>query len=364
MALLRFRLLWAPAALAGLALLCSGVTHASPHYRLLHALNLPGEGGWDDMSVDPASHRLFIAHGSQVDVIDTRQLTRVGEIPDTPGVHGIALAPELGRGYISAGAAGTIVVFDLKTLARLKDIKATGENPDAILYDPPTRRVFSFNGRGRNATVIDAVSDEVIGTIALDAKPEFARSDGHGHVYVNLEDKNSLAVIDARGLTLESVWPISGCEEPSGLAIDVGGGQLFAVCDNHVMAVMDSASGRVLGTVPIGAGPDGAGYDAGTRLAFASCGEGVLTAVRRGANGAPEVAQTLPTQRGARTMTLDETRHEIYLVTASFGPPPAATAEHPHPRPSILPGTFRLLVIGPGGKTAKSRATNVEGKGT
>ena len=356
---------WAAfAALGGLALLLSAAAEARPQYRILHALNLPGDGGWDDMAVDPASHRLFIAHGSQVDVIDTQRLARLGEIPDTPGVHGIALAPELGRGYISAGAAGTIVVFDLKTLARLKDIKATGENPDAILYDPPTRRVFSFNGRGRNATVIDAVSNEVIATIALDAKPEFARSDGHGHVYVNLEDKNSLAVIDARALTVQSVWPISGCEEPSGLAIDVGAGQLFAVCDNHVMAMIETATGRVLGTVAIGAGPDGAGYDPGTRLAFASCGEGVLTAVTRGRSGAPEVAQTLPTQRGARTMTLDETRHELYLVTASFGPPPAATAEHPHPRPSILPGTFRLLVIGPERKTLGGHTTHVEGKGT
>lgn len=364
MTTVRLRLWAAVAAVGGVALLFAGAAEAGPPYRVLHVLKLPGEGGWDDMSVDPASHRLFIAHGSRVDVIDTQGLSRVGEIPDTPGVHGIALAPELGRGYISAGAAGTIVVFDLKTLARLKDIKATGENPDAILYDPPTRRVFSFNGRGRNATVIDAVSNEVIGTIALDAKPEFARSDGKGHVYVNLEDKNSLAVIDSRDLTVQSVWPIAGCEEPSGLAIDVGAGQLFAVCDNHVMAVMEAATGRVLGTVAIGAGPDGAGYDPGTRLAFASCGEGVLTAVRRAPGGAPEVAQSLPTQRGARTMTLDETRHEIYLVTASFGPPAAATVERPHPRPSILPGTFRLLVIGPGRRRLTSHVANVEGKGT
>ena len=168
-------------------------------------------------------------------------MTRVGEIADTPGVHGVALAPDLGRGYVSAGAASTIVVFDLKTLARLKDIKSTGENPDAILYDAATRRVFAFNGRGRNATVIDAVSNEVVGTIALDAKPEFARADGQGHVYVNLEDKNSLAVIDSRALTLLSVWPIAGCEEPSGLALNAQGKQLFAACGNRVMAVIDAS---------------------------------------------------------------------------------------------------------------------------
>ena len=325
-----------PATLVALALLfLAGTAEAGPAYRLLHVLQLPGDGGWDDLSVDPASHRLFIAHGSQVDVIDTQRLARLGEIPDTPGVHGIALAPELGRGYISAGAAGTIVVFDLKTLARLKDIKATGENPDAILYDPPTRRVFSFNGRGRNATVIDAVSNEVIATIALYAKPEFARSDGKGHVYVNLEDKNSLAVIDSRGLTVQSVWPIKGCEEPSGLAIDVGAGQLFAVCDNHVMAMIEAATGRVLGTVAIGAGPDGAGYDPGTRLAFASCGEGLLTVIAQaGFRRAPRWRRSLPTQPGARTMTLDERTHRIFLVTSNFGDAPPPTPEHPHPRRS------------------------------
>jgi DNA-binding beta-propeller fold protein YncE len=335
-------------ALCGLGLLlCCGVGEARPQYRIVSTLDLPGDGGWDDMTFEQGGHRLFIAHGTRVDVIDTRSLRRIGEIADTPGVHGIALAPELGRGYVSAGATSTIVVFDLKTLTRLKDIKATGDNPDAIVYDPDTRRVFSFNGRGRNATVIDAVSNEVIGTIALDAKPEFARPDGRGQIFVNLEDKNSVAVIDSRDLTVRAVWPISGCEEPSGLALDATARQLFPVCDNRVMAVMDANTGRVLGTAPIGEGADGAGFDPAARLAFASCGEGVLTAVTRAGSGTPEVAQTLATQRGARTMTLDERTHRIYLVTASFGPPPPATAEHPHPRPTILPGTFRLLVVAP-----------------
>ena len=334
-------------AVVGVAALLGTVAHAGPSYRIVQTLQLPGDGGWDDMAFEDGGHRLFIAHSTRVDVIDTHSLARVGEIADTPGVHGIALAGDLGRGYVSAGGAGTIVVFDLKTLARLKDIKATGENPDAIVYDAPTRRVFSFNGRGRNATVIDAVSNEVVGTIALDAKPEFARSDGRGRIYVNLEDKNSIAVIDTRALTVLSVWPVAGCEEPSGLAIDTAAQRLFPVCDNHFMAVVDARSGRVLGSAPIGEGPDGAGYDPQLHLAFASCGEGVLTAVSVGRGGNAHVAQSLKTERGARTMTLDAESHRIFLVTADFGPPPPASAEHPHPRPSILPGTFRLLVIAP-----------------
>lgn len=320
---------------------------ARPLYELAGRLALPGDEGWDDLTFEQGGSRLFITHGTHVEVVDVDRMARIGEIPDTPGAHGVALAPDLGRGYVSAGAAATIVVFDLKTLAHLKDIKSTGENPDAIIYDSATRRVFAFNGRGRNATVIDALSNEVVGTIALDAKPEFARADGAGHVYVNLEDKNSLAVIDARARRVLAVWPLSGCEEPSGLALDRQGKRLYAACGNHVMAVIDATSGQVLGTVPIGEGADGAGYDPGARLAFASCGQGVLTAVARQSSGAFGVAQSVPTERGARTMTLDERSHRVFLVTASYGATPAPTAEHPHPRPAILPGTFRLLVVRP-----------------
>jgi DNA-binding beta-propeller fold protein YncE len=321
---------------------------AAPQYRIDQELKLPGDDGWDDLTFDDAAHRLFIAHGTQVQVVDTDHLTLAGTIEDTPGVHSIALAPDVGHGYISAGRSNTIVVFDLRSLARLKEIKTTGENPDAILYDSATHRLFSFNGRGRNATVVDVKTDEVIGTILLDAKPEFAVADGKGRVYVNLEDKSSIAQIDAQHLTVTAIWPITGCEEPSGLAIDLAGQRLYAGCGNKVMAAIDTRSGRTLGTAPIGAGVDGAKYDSGRRLAFASCGgDAVLTAVGTSASGAPEVIESIPTQRGARTMALDEHTHRLFLVTASFGPPPAATPEHPHPRPAILPGTFRLLVVAP-----------------
>ena len=322
---------------------------AGPQYRIAHEVPVPGDEAWDYLTFEPGGHRLFIAHGTRVQVVDTDKLAVAGEIADTPGVHGIALAPDLGRGYISAGRSGVIVVFDLKTLARLKEIKTSGENPDAILYDAASQRVFTFNGRGRNVTAVDAKTDAVIGTIPLDAKPEFAVADGNGRIYVNLEDKNSLAVIDPQKLSVTSVWPISGCEEPSGLALDAVGQHLISVCSNKVMALIDAASGHVLGTAPIGAGVDAAAFDPGSRLAFASCGEGTLTVVSQGASGALR-AQSVPTRRGARTMALDVRTHRIYLVTADFGAPPAATPEHPHPRPAILPGSFRLLVLEPQGR--------------
>ncbi|MBV8341137.1 MAG: YncE family protein [Gammaproteobacteria bacterium] len=340
--------LLAPAAL-GVVLAASPVAAqaagAAPGYRLTHEVTLPGDEGWDYLTFEQGGHRLFVSHGTRVMVVDSDSLKVVGEIADTPGVHGIALAPELGRGYVSAGRAGLVVVFDLKTLARLKEIKVTGENPDAILYDPATQRVFTFNGRGRNATAIDARSDAVIGTLPLDAKPEFAASDGQGHLWVNLEDKNSIAQIDPRALKVTAVWPVTGCEEPSGLALDRAAKRLFAVCDNKIMAAIDTASGRVLGTAPIGGGVDAAAYDPGKGLAFASCGEGVLSVVRPGADGALAAIESAETRRGARTLALDERTHRIYLVTADFGPPPPATAEHPHPRGAMVPGTFRLLVL-------------------
>jgi DNA-binding beta-propeller fold protein YncE len=335
---------WLTAALLALAA-TSGQAAAQSQYRIAHQVSLPGDEGWDYLAFEQGGHRLFIAHGTQVQVVDSERLALVGSIADTPGVHGIALAPDLGRGYISAGRAGSIVVFDLKTLARLKEIKTTGDNPDAILYEPSSHRLFSFNGRGRNATAIDARTDAVIGTIPLDAKPEFAVADGRGHVYVNLEDKNTLAVIDPQQLKVTALWPIGGCEEPSGLALDGAGKRLFAGCGNKVMAVVDATTGRTLGTAPIGAGVDATAYDPGTHLAFASCAEGVLSAVKLSASGAPEVGQSLATQPGARTLALDERTHRIFLVTADFGPAPPATPGRPRSRPPIQPGTFRLLVL-------------------
>jgi hypothetical protein len=343
------RTLLGPLIVAASALLPALTQASAPQYHIARRLDLPGAGGWDLLTFEPGTERLFIAHGSEVLVVDTRRLALAGTIPQTPGVHGIALAPEFGRGYVSAGRASTIVVFDLKSLARLREIKSTGENPDEIIYDSFSHRVLAFNGRGRSVTAVDPKNDTVVGTLALDAKPEFAVSDGKGRVYVNLEDKSLLAVFDPKLLRILSVWPLSGCEEPSGLALDRAAGRLFAGCGNKVMVSVDAATGRVLGSAPIGSGVDGAGYDPAMKLAFASCGEGVLSVVRSAAGGAPEVVQSVITERGARTMALDERRHRVFLVTADLGPPPPATSEHPDPRPAIVPGTFRLLVLEAGG---------------
>jgi DNA-binding beta-propeller fold protein YncE len=343
------------AACAALALVSAGA-QARPRYVLEHVVSLPGEGGWDYLTFDADAQRLFIAHGSHVDVVDTEPLQRTGEIPDTPGVHGIALAPQLGRGFISAGAANSLVEFDLKTLARLRAVRTSGDGPDAIVFEPTTQRVLTFNGRGRNASVFDARSLELLGTIALDARPEAAVADGRGRIFVNLEDKDSVAVLDAHALLVRAVWPLHGCEGPSGIAYNQDARQLYSACSNEVMVVTDAGDGHALGAARIGSGVDDAAYDADARLAFASCGEGVVTAVTQTSDGKPQVAQIIATQRGARTMALDARHHRLYLVTASFGATPPATAEHPRPRPAIEPGTFRLLVLGRMGEQGASSA--------
>jgi hypothetical protein len=297
---------------------------------------LPGDEGWDYLTYDAPSARLFVAHGSRVLVIDTRELKVAGEIPDTPGVHGIALAPELGRGYVSAGRANLIVVFDLKTLARLGQV-ATGENPDNILYDPVTRRVFAFNGRGRSLTAVDAQTLRVAGSLALDAKPEAAVGDAAGHVYVNLEDRNAIAQLDPRTLKITARWQVPGCEAPTGLALDVRQHWLTTVCGNRQLVVLDAHSGRVLGHAAIGAGVDGVVVD--HQVVLASCGEGVLSLLRLNERGVPELGESIATQRGARTLAFDAANRRVFLPTADFGPAPADA------RAPQLPGTFRLVVV-------------------
>lgn len=316
-------------------------------YHVTREIPIAGDGGWDLLSLDPRRSRLYVTHGNRVQVLDTLSLSPVGEIPDTPGAHGVAIADDLGRGYVTAGQAGTIVAFDLDSLQVREAVQATGEGPDTILYDSFTKRVFSFNGRGRNVTAIDAARNAVIGTIALDAKPEFAVSDGAGRLYVNLEDTDSIAVIDARKLAVRNVWRIAGCEGPTGLAIDRAHRRLFAMCSNKTMVVVDSRSGSAVASLPIGARVDGAEFDPGLGLAFASAGDGTLTVVREETPDKFSVAQTVTTRRGARTMVLEAQSHRLYLVTAAFGPAPAPTAEQPHPHPAVLPDSFVLLVVEP-----------------
>jgi DNA-binding beta-propeller fold protein YncE len=303
-----------------------------------------GDGGWDYLTADSNARRLYISRGTHVIVLDLDSGKNVGDIADTPGVHGIALAPELGRGFTSNGREGTVSIFDLKTLATSSKVKV-GENPDAILYDPSSKRIFTFNGRSQDSSAIDAASGKLLGTIKLDGKPEFAASDAKGEIFVNIEDKSELTVIDPNKLEVKAKWPLAPCTEPSGLAIDRKNRRLFVGCDNKMMAVVDADSGKVLATPAIGEGVDATRYDPETGLAFASCGEGVLTVVKEDSPNKFSVAETIPTQQGARTMELDSKTHNVFVVTAKFGPPPAATADNPHPRHSILPDSFVVLVV-------------------
>jgi len=319
---------------------------ADPGLQVIKNYKLGGEGGWDYLSIDPAARHLFISRGTHVMVIDADSGKSVGDIPDTPGVHGIAVAPELGRGFTSNGREGTVSIFDLATLKPIAKVQNVGDNPDAILYDPATKRVFTFNGRSHDSTAIDAQTGKIVGKIALDGKPEFAVTTGKGEVFVNIEDKSELASLDPSALKVKSVWPLAPCEEPSGLAIDVANRRLFAGCDNEMMAVVNADTGKVIATPAIGKGVDADRFDPETHLAFASCGEGVLSVVREDSPHQFSVAQAVTTERGARTMELDPKTHQMYLVTAKFGPPPPPTAEQPHPRPAIMPDSFVVLVVG------------------
>jgi DNA-binding beta-propeller fold protein YncE len=334
-------------ALPALAAFLLGGTAPAAAYHLAREIKLPGAEGWDYLTFDAARSRLYITHGTHVEVLDTATFAPAGAIADTAGVHGVAIADALGHGYVSAGAASSIVVFDLLSLARLAEIKSTGDNPDAILYEPTTQRVFAFNGRGRNVTAVDTAKNAVVGTIALDAKPEFAVHDAAGRIFVNLEDRNSLAAIDARTLTVAARWPLRGCEEPTGLAIDRQHHRLFAACSNKVMAIIDSTTGDGIAQVPIGAGVDGAAFDAARQLAFASGGDATLTVVHEESPDKFSVVETVVTKPGARTLTLDERTHRIFLVTAQRNPAPPATPQEPHPRPTVVPGTFEVLVVEP-----------------
>jgi DNA-binding beta-propeller fold protein YncE len=330
---------------AVVSLLAAWAVAGDSGFHLLKTYKVGGDGGWDYLRLDSASRHLYISRGTHVSVIDADSGDAVGEIPDTAGVHGIALASELGRGFTSNGREGTVTIFDLNTLKPIAKV-SVGENPDAIVYDPITKRVFTFNGRSHDSTAIDAVKGTVVGTIKLDGKPEFAVSDQSGEIFVNIEDKSELAAINPAKLEVKSEWPLAPCESPSGLAIDRKNRRLFAGCDNKVMAVVDADSGKVLSTLPIGRGVDATRFDPETGLAFASCGEGVLTVIREESPDKFSVLENVPTQAGARTMALDEKTHNVFLVTAQFGPPPAPTADQPHPRPSILPDSFVVLVFG------------------
>ena len=320
---------------------------AGPGYHVVKTYKVGGEGGWDYLTADATARRLYVSRGTHVIVLDLDSGKNLGDIPDTPGVHGIALAPDLGKGFTSNGRENTVSVFDLSTLKPIGEkIKVGGENPDAILYDPATKRVFTFNGRSHDATAIDAVDGKVLATIKLDGKPEFAASDAKGTVFVNIEDKSELTAIDANKLQVKNTWPLAPCKEPSGLAIDRKNRRLFSGCDNKMMAIVDADTGKVVATPEIGEGVDATAYDEETGFAFASCGEdGVLTVVKQESADKYSVAENAPTQKSARTMALDARTHNVYTVAAKFGPRPAPTPQNPRGYPPVLPDSFVVLVL-------------------
>jgi DNA-binding beta-propeller fold protein YncE len=332
---------------AAIAAAISADAAPAPKMAVLQHWKLGGAGGWDYLTIESAKHRLFISRATRVDVLDTESGKLIGSIPDTQGVHGIALAQGLNRGYSSNGRANSVTVFDLETLKISREVPIPGKNPDAILYDPSSKRVFTFNGASKDATVLDASSLAVIGTIPLPDKPEFAADDGHGRIFVNIEsDPGQVVVIDGKTLAVKSTWPLPGCNSPTGLAIDAARSRLFSVCDGKVMAVTDSVSGKQVALVPIGEHPDAAAYDTKRGIVYSSNGEGTLSIVRQESADRYTVAASLATQRGARTMALDTSSGRIYLATADFGPAPPASAEQPHPRPAPIADSFVVLVVG------------------
>ncbi len=325
--------------------LFTGLTaYAEPGYHIMNKLTLGGEGGWDYVTADSSVHRLYISRSTHVMVVDMVSNSVVGDIPDTPGVHGIALAPELNRGFTSNGRGNTASLFDMKTLKVIGQVK-TGEKPDAILYDPATKRVFTFNGKSKDATVFDAMSEKILGTIALGGKPEFAASDTKGMVFVNIEDTNEVVALDSRTLMIAKRYSLGPCNAPTGMAIDIEHHRIFSGCRNRLLTVLDVTSGKVIAAVPIGAGVDANAFDPETGLVFSSNGEGTLTVVRESSSGKFDT-ETVPTQRGARTMALDFKTHRIYLPTAEFAPSPAPMAGTPNPRPAMINGSFTILIVG------------------
>ncbi len=320
-------------------------TPGASGYHLIKKVKLGGTGGWDYLEVDPATHRVFITRGTHVIVVDPEQGKLVGDIPDTQGVHGVALADQFNKGFTTNGRTANSTMFGLTSLKPLGNIQAD-KDADGVIFDPFSKRVFTFNGDANTSSAIDVASGKLVSTFALGGGPEFAASDRKGKIFVNLEDKSSLVRFDATTLKIENTWPLAPCESPSGLAIDAEHEVLVVGCHNKMMAFVDGNTGKVLGTVPIGQGVDANRFDPVTGYAFASCGDGTLTIAHEDSPGKFSLVEMISTQRGARTMALDYATHTVYLVTAEFGPAPAATADNPRPRPAIVPDTFTLLVYG------------------
>src|SRR5271154_2988118 len=326
-----------------LLVLASAVFAAPPTYKVVNKIKVGGAARWDYAYLDSANHRLYVSHGTQTEVIDTASDKLVGTIPGTNGVHGIAIAGDLGKGFTSDGTDNDVTVFDLKTIKVLSKIK-TGQNPDAIIYEPVSHRVFTFNGRSKDSTAIDAKTGDVItSSIPVGGKPEFAQIDGKGHLFANIEDKNEIVEMDAKNALVSKRYSIAPCDSPSGLVIDPKG-RLYSVCENKMMIVSDPAAGKVLATPAIGGGPDGVAFDDG--YAFSANGQdGTITMVGETSPGKFEPVSTIQTQRGARTIAADQKAHKLYLPAAEYGPP-AESKDGKKGRPQALPDSFQIVVVG------------------
>jgi YVTN family beta-propeller protein len=321
--------------------------NTTSEYSIVNKFHVGGNGGWDYLTVDEAGARLFLSHSTIVQVVDLKTGQLAGTIEDTPGVHGIALAQDFNKAFISEGRSASVKVINMKTLAVIVDIKITGQNPDAIMYDQFSKKVFVFNGGSANATVLDANTNEVVATIALEGKPEFPASDGNGKVYVNIEDKSLISVIDVKSMKVEKSWPIAPGEEASGLALDNETHRLFAVCSNKLMVVVDALDGHVVTTLPIGSGCDGVKFDPGMKRAYSSNGEGTMTVVQEINKDSFKVLENVTTNSGARTLALDTRTHHIYLPAAEYNPAPAATSGNAQPRRTMKPDSFFVMDIAP-----------------
>jgi DNA-binding beta-propeller fold protein YncE len=314
---------------------------AQSNYKIGNKIHVEGEGGWDYLNVDEVNGRIFVSHATVAQAIDIKTGKLVGTIPDTKGIHGIAIANDLNKGFTSNGRDSSVTIFNLNTLEVITKIYVTGRNPDAILYDPFSQKVFTFNGGGNNSTVIDAKENKVIGTIPLDGKPEFSATDGKGKVFVNIEDRSVINVINSVTLKVEQHWPIAPGEEPSGLAIDNKNHCLFSVCGNKLMVVTDAETGKVITTLPIGDRCDGVVFDPEKKRAYASNGEGTITVVQEETNNSFKVLETVTTQPGAKTIAIDQTTHHLYLTTAEFESAPSSTNR----RPPVKPDSFVILDV-------------------
>jgi DNA-binding beta-propeller fold protein YncE len=306
-------------------------------YKLEKTVPVPGDGGWDYLTIDDAGRRVYVSHATCVEVLDADTGELKGQVSDTAGVHGIAVAPALGRGFASNGKADTVSVFDLKSLKTLSTV-ATGKNPDAIMYDPATKRVFAFNGRGASATAIDAATAKVAGTIELGGKPESAVSDGAGNVYVNIEDKDEVLKIDADKLKVLERWSVAPAKLPVSLAIDTKAGRLFVGCRSKALVVFSTKTGKSVASVPIGEGVDAGAYDPETKLVFCSCGDGTVAVIRQESDDKYALAETLKTVARSRTMALDPKTHRLFLPAAEFK---ADTG-----RPMMVPKSFCVKIYG------------------